>query len=103
MNVFLVLSWFWLGYIAMVKPFQKAFVWYFELFNELCVLVVCLQCWMQLSIENDAWGRVYIGYSLEWCLLVQLALNMLAVTFFRVKFFHWWLKSKIRLARHKAH
>ena len=42
MHVFLLLSWFWLGYITMVKPFQKEFVWYFELFNEIFVLIVCL-------------------------------------------------------------
>ena len=94
MQAFLILSMIWLGYLVIVRPFEQTKILVFEIVNELVVLAIGYHCLSQLLIENDAWARVYVGYSQEYILLIQLAANISAVTSIRSAHFYKWARYR---------
>lgn len=63
---------------------------------------VFMICVMQLSVQNSAWARVYIGYVLQPTLIIQLVVNIVTISQVKILYIMKWFKWKIKVARYKA-
>lgn len=95
LHLFLIISWWQLAFLTIVRPYSFTKIMVFEVCNELVVLIVGYHCLAQLLV-NDVYGRSALGYSLEVCLWFQLASSFVAVGVLRVIHFVKWARYKIR-------
>jgi hypothetical protein len=56
LHLFLIISWWQLAFLTIVRPYSYTKVTVFEICNELVVLIVGYHCLAQLLV-NDVYGR----------------------------------------------